>query len=34
LPSSSGGTIADRLILGIAVLIIVVMDRVATRESR
>lgn len=29
-----GGTFADRLILGIAVLIIVVMDRVATREAR
>jgi ribose/xylose/arabinose/galactoside ABC-type transport system permease subunit len=29
-----GGTFADRLILGIAVLIIVVMDRVATREGR
>jgi ribose/xylose/arabinose/galactoside ABC-type transport system permease subunit len=28
-----GGTFADRLILGIAVLIIVVMDRVATREG-
>ena len=28
------GTFADRLILGIAVLIIVVMDRVATREQR
>lgn len=27
-----GGTFADRLILGVAVLIIVVMDRVATRE--
>ncbi|MGH7788875.1 MAG: ABC transporter permease [Candidatus Binatia bacterium] len=29
-----GGTFADRLILGIAVLVIVVMDRVATREAR
>jgi len=29
-----GGTFADRLILGIAVLVIVVMDRVATREGR
>jgi ribose/xylose/arabinose/galactoside ABC-type transport system permease subunit len=29
-----GGTFADRLILGIAVLIIVVMDRLATREAR
>jgi ribose transport system permease protein len=29
-----GGTFADRLILGIAVLIIVVMDRLATREER
>jgi ribose/xylose/arabinose/galactoside ABC-type transport system permease subunit len=28
-----GGTYADRLILGIAVLIIVVMDRIATREA-
>jgi ribose transport system permease protein len=29
-----GGTFADRLILGIAVLVIVVMDRLATREER
>ena len=29
-----GGTFADRLILGVAVLVIVVMDRVATREGR
>jgi ribose transport system permease protein len=29
-----GGTFADRLILGIAVLVIVVMDRLATREGR
>lgn len=29
-----GGTFADRLILGIAVLVIVVMDRIATREGR
>jgi len=29
-----GGTFADRLILGIAVLVIVVMDRLATREAR
>jgi ribose transport system permease protein len=29
-----GGTFADRLILGVAVLIIVVMDRIATRERR
>ena len=29
-----GGTFADRLILGVAVLVIVVMDRVATREDR
>jgi len=29
-----GGTFADRLILGIAVLVIVVMDRLATREVR
>jgi ribose transport system permease protein len=28
-----GGTFADRLILGVAVLVIVVMDRLATRES-
>jgi ribose transport system permease protein len=27
-----GGTFADRLILGVAVLVIVVMDRIATRE--
>ncbi|HVO26819.1 MAG TPA: ABC transporter permease [Candidatus Margulisiibacteriota bacterium] len=29
-----GGTFADRLILGVAVLVIVVMDRLATREER
>ncbi len=29
-----GGTFADRLILGVAVVVIVVMDRVATREGR
>jgi ribose/xylose/arabinose/galactoside ABC-type transport system permease subunit len=29
-----GGTFADRLILGVAVLVIVVMDRMATREQR
>jgi ribose transport system permease protein len=29
-----GGTFADRLIVGIAVLIVVVMDRLATRETR
>jgi len=29
-----GGTFADRLILGVAVLVIVVMDRLATREGR
>ena len=29
-----GGTFADRLILGVAVLVIVVMDRIATREER
>jgi len=29
-----GGTFADRLILGIAVVVIVVMDRLATREER
>ena len=29
-----GGTFADRLILGVAVLIIVVMDRLATRENQ
>jgi ribose transport system permease protein len=28
-----GGTFADRLILGVAVLVIVVMDRIATREA-
>ena len=28
-----GGTFADRLILGVAVLVIVVMDRMATREG-
>jgi len=29
-----GGTFADRLILGVAVLLVVVMDRLATREAR
>jgi ribose transport system permease protein len=32
LPQIPGGTFADRLILGVAVLVIVVMDRLATRE--
>jgi ribose transport system permease protein len=34
LPQIPGGTFADRLILGIAVVLIVVMDRLATRETR
>ena len=33
LPQIPGGTFADRLILGVAVLLVVVMDRLATREK-
>ncbi len=34
LPQIPGGTFADRLILGVAVLAIVILDRLATREGR
>jgi ribose transport system permease protein len=34
LPQLPGGTFADRLILGVAVLVVVIMDRLATRETR
>jgi ribose/xylose/arabinose/galactoside ABC-type transport system permease subunit len=33
LPQIPGGTFADRLILGLAVLVIVVLDRLASRRA-